>query len=531
MSKDSGDPRLEAFVAERSLDGTLGKKSAMEYHSDILRFARFLEKSRTSGPYHNMYEATDTNISVYLHSLANEGLSIVSVRRKYAALRAFFQYQLHKGLRKDDPTDKIKLPKVTRVVRPILQRDEMQRLLAAPNDEEHGLRDRAVLFAYYSGIKRAELPEIEYSSFDVGKQQFTVQGRTIPLTKEAAEAIDAYVAVRPRTKQKALFITNAEQPLGVRQAWMVVKKAARSCGLEDKTSPETLRGSYTVHALQDSVPILDVMEVLGSRDLNTIIHYVRMAHVSSSLGDLVDGGISDATFDALDMRSAKMAWSKIEKQLHSEPESAITGTRTLLESVCKRILKEHGISPGTDDNLSSLCKRAVTLVLPEDLPENEHFIKFARIAAGLVEHISLYRNLRGDAHGSAESQAVAKYEAEYAVNLARATATFLVQSFRVKRAALSGDVPSPERREFSLDVSEKERAAFVDVVGKMAKRERETDRLQVIEELKRRASPKKARANGAASTYVTLTLTEARLVLAAIPLTISGAQKRLAQMI
>mgnify|MGYP001162074927 CR=1 FL=1 len=156
----------------------------------------------------------------------------------------------------------------------------------------------------------------------------------------------------------------------------------------------------------------------------------RMEHGEpTSLVELDEDVLHD-----LDMSEALRLWEKAKNRLEGDADGALTLTRTLLETVCKKILDAFGEAYGGGDTAQNLCRRALSLVLPIEVAGREHFRQFTRSVLNIVEHISLYRAEESDAHGSAALRAIERFEAAYAVDLAGSTSLFLIECYRATRA-------------------------------------------------------------------------------------------------
>jgi hypothetical protein len=65
-------------------------------------------------------------------------------------------------------------------------------------------------------------------------------------------------------------------------------------------------------------------------------------------------GVASEVLAAFDATSVQVVWQKALDRRHTDPEGAITSARTLLETVCKRILDEGGPAYGDKDDLPKL---------------------------------------------------------------------------------------------------------------------------------------------------------------------------------
>lgn len=147
-----------------------------------------------------------------------------------------------------------------------------------------------------------------------------------------------------------------------------------------------------------------------------------------------DAVVSEA-MNRFDAEHVRIAWIKALERRASDPEGAITMSRTLLESVCKHILDEAGESEyETTPDLNKLYKQTASLL---NLTKAQHEeVVFKQILGGctaVVEGLGALRNRLSDAHGKGKSGAkAAPRHAELAVNLAGSMALFLLATWEAK---------------------------------------------------------------------------------------------------
>lgn len=123
-------------------------------------------------------------------------------------------------------------------------------------------------------------------------------------------------------------------------------------------------------------------------------------------------------------------WEKALERRTADPDGAITAARSLIESVCKQILTERDIDYEDSYDLPKLFKTtAKCLNLAPEL-HNDGIIK--QILSGIqttVHGFSALRNELSDAHGQPKGGYRANSRhAEFAVNLAGSTASFLIKT-------------------------------------------------------------------------------------------------------
>ena len=171
----------------------------------------------------------------------------------------------------------------------------------------------------------------------------------------------------------------------------------------------------------------------------------RREHVWSSFGPLLDhlegrnqapsdGTISE-TLASFDTEGVHHSWKKALNRRHQDPEGAITAARTLLETVCKRILDETKMPYGENDDLPKLYNSAAASLR---LAPSQHTEKAFKTILGncqsVVNSIGTLRNKLGDAHARGGRKPVRPNprHAALAVNIAGAMATFLVETWQAR---------------------------------------------------------------------------------------------------
>ncbi|ASY74357.1 abortive infection family protein [Sinorhizobium fredii] len=148
-------------------------------------------------------------------------------------------------------------------------------------------------------------------------------------------------------------------------------------------------------------------------------------------GDTV---VSDALV-SFDTESVHSVWTKALARRSTDPEGAITIARTLLETVCKRILDERGITYADTEDLPKLYGMAAKAL---NLAPNQHSEEPIKAILGgamnLVNGIGTLRNRLSDSHGrGGKPVKPSPRHASLAVNTAGAVATFLVETHLEKK--------------------------------------------------------------------------------------------------
>lgn len=144
--------------------------------------------------------------------------------------------------------------------------------------------------------------------------------------------------------------------------------------------------------------------------------------------------VSDA-LQTFDSDGVHAIWAKALDRRNSDPEGAITVARTLLETVCKRILDENGIVYTDKEDLPKLYSMAIQQVnLAPDQHTEEPIKAILGSAMNLANGIGTLRNRLSDSHGRGGKgvRPLARH-ANLAVNMAGALATFLTETYNEKK--------------------------------------------------------------------------------------------------
>jgi Abortive infection C-terminus len=132
-----------------------------------------------------------------------------------------------------------------------------------------------------------------------------------------------------------------------------------------------------------------------------------------------------------DTEQVHIAWQKALERRNQDPEAAITMARTLIESVCKHILDEAGISHSDKDDLPKLYKEtAKQLNLAPEQHQEEVFKQILGGCQTVIQGLGTLRNKLSDAHGKGKRAIKpSARHAALAVNLAGSMAAFLVATW------------------------------------------------------------------------------------------------------
>ena len=235
-------------------------------------------------------EVTSEDITSYLGRKVDEGLSKRSSARLLSSLRSFFSWCVEEGEIKDNPCDRVDSPKLGKYLPEVLSVDEVTAIIDSVDlGKTGGLRDRAILEVLYGcGLRVSELSSLKMSKvfLDDGFVKVIGKGnkqRLVPLGEMAADAIRAYLPVRPVPAAAAyedyLFLNRFGKPLSRVSIFNMVKTQAMAAGVNKEISPHTFRHSFATHLIENGADLRIVQEMLGHESILTTEIYT---HVDSS---------------------------------------------------------------------------------------------------------------------------------------------------------------------------------------------------------------------------------------------------------
>lgn len=263
------------------------KNTLQAYHNDLKKMQMFFEKQDI----YSVAKISETGLNSYILSLEREGLSLATVSRNIATIKAFLLYLIKKRVIQEDPSERLKPPKVMKKNPQIIEANLMDKLLAQPNVKtKKGIRDKAILeLLYATGIKVSELITLKVGDVNLDKRFITCgerRERTIPFGKSAKNALVEYLKVRnifhdiDTDKNDILFLNSAGEQLSRQGLWKILKNYAKAAGLSD-INPNSIRHSFAAHMLENGADLGSVQEFLGHADITTTQLYLTHGYKNS----------------------------------------------------------------------------------------------------------------------------------------------------------------------------------------------------------------------------------------------------------
>jgi integrase/recombinase XerD len=228
-------------------------------------------------------------LPAWLDERRSSGYQLRSNARLLSSLRGFYRWALAEGRIERDPLAEVRLPRVRPNLPDILDEDEVERLLAAPDlGTDLGLRDRAMLEVLYGcGLRVSELVGLSVDAVNLRQGVVRVRGkgdkdRLVPLGEEAVHWLTRYMrsargALMSDATRPALFPGRGDNCMTRQTFWHRIKAHARTAGITRPLSPHTLRHAFATHLLNHGANLRVVQLLLGHSDLSTTQIYTHVA--------------------------------------------------------------------------------------------------------------------------------------------------------------------------------------------------------------------------------------------------------------
>lgn len=288
------DDGIRDFVRYLRLERGLSQHTQNGYRRDLNLLRIFLEEQKSV---QTPVDVDRDTLQWFLYKTAPDR-STRSQNRLLSSLRTFFRYLRERGLRSDDPIDRIESPKIGRKLPVVLSQVETTRLLEArvPRDPLD-FRNKAILETLYGcGLRVSELTGLRLSDIFFEEEYLRVLGkgqkqRLVPLSAVTARAIREYIRFhRPAELARAsmedvLFLNRRGSSLTRAMIFNIVRDWAREAGIRKEMSPHTLRHSFATHLLENGADLRSIQQMLGHESITTTEVYLHLdrGHLARAL--------------------------------------------------------------------------------------------------------------------------------------------------------------------------------------------------------------------------------------------------------
>lgn len=286
---NSTEEYIKGFRTYLRLERGMSLNTYNSYSSDVREFASWLASE--PGPGITLEKTAGENIRQYISSrIDQDGGQVITGRtqaRILSSLRSFFGWLQTEGVITENPCDGIDAPKIGRYLPAVLSVDEVNDIMNSVDQSKWGgVRDRAILELLYGcGLRVSEVSDVRISNVYLKEKFVRIVGkgnkeRVVPMGDPAAEAVTAYLAVRPEPagadSEDILFLNKSGRQLSRISVFNMVKKQAMLAGITKEISPHTFRHSFATHLIEGGAGLRVVQEMLGHESILTTEIYTHL---------------------------------------------------------------------------------------------------------------------------------------------------------------------------------------------------------------------------------------------------------------
>ena len=276
---------VSAYFTYCKLQKNLDNKTLKAYQIDLKQFVAFYPKPTT---------VTRTDMELYIEHLM-EHYKASTVKRKIAAIKAYYHYLVYEEILDHSPFQKIQLHIRQEVLLPrTIDRPILGAIFSAAYRElstahskvarQETIRNIAVLeLLFASGIRVSELCTITCDNLNLDSQVVLIRGkgskeRKIYLASAPViRALKKYLQVRvPRIADEPFFFLNRDgNRLSEQSVRRIINRYTDLSNQPGHYTPHMFRHSFATYLWDACGDVYEVKEILGHSSIKTTERYVH----------------------------------------------------------------------------------------------------------------------------------------------------------------------------------------------------------------------------------------------------------------
>lgn len=264
---------LDAYIAWLRESGK-ANATIIAYQKDIEQFVEFLVKGGKTEP----TQVVPEDVVAFKSELETLRYTDKSISRKLNSLKSFFRRLKDSGVVAESPVQKVSHPRYDVAPPRVLGKTEYRALRDACKSDA---RMSAIIeLLLQTGIRISELAALRVDDISLTKKELFIlpngshPSRVVPLNDAAAEAIETYQKIRPRTKERTFFLTKSCRPFLVRNIRSAIDRYFSLAGIKD-AKVNDLRHTFIVEQLSAGVPLVTVSQIVGHKRISTTERYLQ----------------------------------------------------------------------------------------------------------------------------------------------------------------------------------------------------------------------------------------------------------------
>lgn len=272
---------IDEFILEQRCRGH--SPHTIAYYDRILRWFSEFAAVR------ELQDVDQISLTVCKHfylSLAERGLSSVSIQTYVRGFRAYVEWLYESDYLSEDLCRRFKLPKATRRVIDILTDEELQSLFRCFDTSTFpGLRDYAVCTLMFdSGLRLHEVVTLECKHVHLDECYMLISGkgdreRIVPFGDNTARTLRTYLEERRSwcPPIASFFVTVDGEPISDDTLKDVFRKLKYRSGIA-RLHPHLLRHTFATKYLSNGGDIYTLQRILGHSSLDMVKRYLHLSN-------------------------------------------------------------------------------------------------------------------------------------------------------------------------------------------------------------------------------------------------------------
>lgn len=254
-----------------------GKANAtiIAYSKDIEQLVDFVNKKGKT----QASEVVTEDIDDFKELLKKQRYTGKSISRKINSIKSFFRYLISQKEIDSNPAEVVAHPKFDQAPPRILSKLEYRALRDSAKGDARMYAIIEVLLQ--TGMRISELSNLQMIDLDFDHNVIHIQAqnsrgpRKVPMNQAAKTALQDYLQVRPRAREKTVFLTKTCRPFLVRNIRTAIDRYFRLAGIKD-AKVNDLRHTFIVEQLRAGTPLVYISQLVGHKRITTTEKYLKM---------------------------------------------------------------------------------------------------------------------------------------------------------------------------------------------------------------------------------------------------------------
>ena len=255
-------------------------------HATVIAYAKDIEQLTDflgSRAKNDLAAVTTQDLEEYKEYLTKVYRSDKTVSRKVNSVKSYFRFLTDNHYIQDNPSRMVTQPQCEQTPPRVLTKPVYRALRDACRGDIRMLAVVETLLQ--TGMRISELANLKLDDIDFDRGFIAINtddtylNRKVPLNETAKKTLQAYLKVRPRAREKTLFLTKTCKPFLVRNIRKSLDRYFRLAGLGAGVKVNDLRHTFIVEQLRAGLPMVYVSQIVGHKRLTTTEKYLSFVQM------------------------------------------------------------------------------------------------------------------------------------------------------------------------------------------------------------------------------------------------------------